>query len=245
MRVLTTARVALGELQDLLTWHGLPADQFALDGEVRRQQDEVKAAEEAVAARHLASLQLVAACEQGDMPGVKWFLEKGASVKVCNARGVTALEAARSRGNQAIIEYLIEHGGEEARESEEVEEEDKSLMRRVSSGHQRSSEEARESEGVEVPEAAEAEHEISEGHVQRKPTLTSQRNFKLNAEGLIMTGALMKKLKDSTSHKIESMPEDEEYEDDEDDDVEEEENTIKRPVQQGEPSADSTPVRAR
>ena len=121
MRVLTTARVALGELQDLLTWHGLPADQFALDGEVRRQQDEVKAAEEAVAARHLASLQLVAACEQGDMPGVKWFLEKGASVKVCNARGVTALEAARSRGNQAIIEYLIEHGGEEARESEEAE----------------------------------------------------------------------------------------------------------------------------
>ena len=217
MRVLTTARVALGELQDLLTWHGLPADQFALDGEVRRQQDEVKAAEEAVAARHLASLQLVAACEQGDMPGVKWFLEKGASVKVCNARGVTALEAARSRGNQAIIEYLIEHGGEEARESEEAE----------------------------VPEAAEAEHEISEGHVQRKPTLTSQRNFKLNAEGLIMTGTLMKKLKGSTSHKIESMPEDKEYEDDEDDDVEEEENTIKRPVQQGEPSADSTPVRAR
>ena len=217
MRVLTTARVALGELQDLLTWHGLPADQFALDGEVRRQQDEVKAAEEAVAARHLASLQLVAACEQGDMPGVKWFLEKGASVKVCNARGVTALEAARSRGNQAIIEYLIEHGGEEARESEEAE----------------------------VPEAAEAEHEISEGHVQRKPTLTSQRNFKLNAEGLIMTGTFMTKLKGSTSHKIESMPEDEEYEDDEDDDVEEEENTIKRPVQQGEPSADSTPVRAR
>ena len=217
MRVLTTARVALGELQDLLTWHGLPADQFALDGEVRRQQDEVKAAEEAVAARHLASLQLVAACEQGDMPGVKWFLEKGASVKVCNARGVTALEAARSRGNQAIIEYLIEHGGEEARESEEAE----------------------------VPEAAEAEHEISEGHVQRKPTLTSQRNFKLNAEGLIMTGTFTKKLKGSTSHKIESMPEDEEYEDDEDDDVEEEENTIKRPVQQGEPSADSTPVRAR
>ena len=217
MRVLTTARVALGELQDLLTWHGLPADQFALDGEVRRQQDEVKAAEEAVAARHLASLQLVAACEQGDMPGVKWFLEKGASVKVCNARGVTALEAARSRGNQAIIEYLIEHGGEEARESEEVE----------------------------VPEAAEAEHEISEGHVQRKPTLTSQRNFKLNAEGLIMTGTFTKKLKGSTSHKIESMPEDEEYEDDEDDDVVEEENTIKRPVQQGEPSADSTPVRAR
>jgi hypothetical protein len=217
MRVLTTARVALGELQDLLTWHGLPADQFALDGEVRRQQDEVKAAEEAVAARHLASLQLVAACEQGDMPGVKWFLEKGASVKVCNARGVTALEAARSRGNQAIIEYLIEHGGEEARESEEAE----------------------------VPEAAEAEHEISEGHVQRKPTLTSQRNFKLNAEGLIMTGTFTKKLKGSTSHKIESMPEDEEYEDDEDDDVEEEENKIKRPVQQGEPSADSTPVRAR
>ena len=217
MRVLTTARVALGELQDLLTWHGLPADQFALDGEVRRQQDEVKAAEEAVAARHLASLQLVAACEQGDMPGVKWFLEKGASVKVCNARGVTALEAARSRGNQAIIEYLIEHGGEEARESEEAE----------------------------VPEAAEAEHEISEGHVQRKPTLTSQRNFKLNAEGLIMTGTFTKKLKYSTSHKIESMPEDEEYEDDEDDDVEEEENKIKRPVQQGEPSADSTPVRAR
>ena len=217
MRVLTTARMALGELQDLLTWHGLPADQFALDGEVRRQQDEVKAAEEAVAARHLASLQLVAACEQGDMPGVKWFLEKGASVKVCNARGVTALEAARSRGNQAIIEYLIEHGGEEARESEEAE----------------------------VPEAAEAEHEISEGHVQRKPTLTSQRNFKLNAEGLIMTGTFTKKLKGSTSHKIESMPEDEEYEDDEDDDVEEEENTIKRPVQQGEPSADSTPVRAR
>ena len=217
MRVLTTARVALGELQDLLTWHGLPADQFALDGEVRRQQDEVKAAEEAVAARHLASLQLVAACEQGDMPGVKWFLEKGASVKVCNARGVTALEAARSRGNQAIIEYLIEHGGEEARESEEAE----------------------------VPEAAEAEHEISEGHVQRKPTLTSQRNFKLNADGLIMTGTFTTKLKGSTSHKIESMPEDEEYEDDEDDDVEEEENTIKRPVQQGEPSADSTPVRAR
>ena len=196
MRVLTTARLALVELQDLLTWHGLPADQFALDGEVRRQQDEVKAAEEAVAARHLASLQLVAACEQGDMPGVKWFLEKGASVKVCNARGVTALEAARSRGNQAIIEYLIEHGGEEARESEEAE----------------------------VPEAAEAEHEISEGHVQRKPTLTSQRNFKLNAEGLIMTGTFTTKLKaGSISHKIESMPEEEEYEDDEDDDVEEEE----------------------
>ena len=78
--------------------------------------------------------------------------------------------------------------------------------------------------GVEVPEAAEAEHEISEGHVQRKPTLTSQRNFKLNAEGLIMTGTFTKKLKaGSISHKIESMPEEEEYEDDEDDDVEEEE----------------------
>ena len=150
---LARAEASIGELQDLLTWHGLPTDQFALDGEVRRQQDEVKAAEEAVAARHRASLQLVAACEQGDMPGVKWFLEKGASVKVCNARGATALEAARSRGNQAIIEYLLEHGDVEEEESEEEV----------------------------VPEAAEADHKISEGHVQRKPTLTSQRNFKIDS----------------------------------------------------------------
>ena len=190
---LARAEASIGELQDLLTWHGLPADQFALDGEVRRQQDEVKAAEEAVAARHRASLQLVAACEQGDMPGVKWFLEKGASVKVCNARGATALEAARSRGNQAIIEYLLEHGDVEEEESEEEE----------------------------VPEAAEADHKVSEGSfTQRKPTLTSQRNFKLNAEGQIMTGTVMTKVKDSIGHKIESMPEEE---DDGDDIVEEEE----------------------
>jgi len=190
---LARAEASIGELQDLLTWHGLPADQFALDGEVRRQQDEVKAAEEAVAARHRASLQLVAACEQGDMPGVKWFLEKGASVKVCNARGATALEAARSRGNQAIIEYLLEHGDVEEEESEEEE----------------------------VPEAAEADHKVSEGSfTQRKPTLTSQRNFKLNAEGQIMTGTVMTKVQDSIGPKIESMPEEE---DDGDDIVEEEE----------------------
>jgi methyltransferase (TIGR04290 family) len=130
----------------------------------------------------MASLQLVAACEQGDMPGVKWFLEKGASVKVCNARGATALEAARSRCNHAMIEYLLEHGDVEEEESEEEE----------------------------VPEAAEADHKVSEGSfTQPKPTLTSQRNFKLNAEGQIMTGTVMTKVQYSIGPKIESMPEEE------------------------------------
>ena len=71
-----------------------------------------KAKENAKRRRELiaAGIKLVGACEEGDLAEVRRLLEMGAPVDQTNERGVGPLQAAMSRGHEAIMESLCEHG---------------------------------------------------------------------------------------------------------------------------------------